>query len=119
MLFTNETESCRTDGQRQRTLDLRLRHGIHALEMHLLFEDLGRAGAELNGDVESSCSSFGRIVRIARCNGKKAATWKAADQARRFQWVPASVHEMNGASESMKSCLRSSTQMSMVYKELL
>ena len=52
------------DGLRQRTLDLRLRHGIHALEMHLRFEDLGRAGTELNVDVESTCSSFGRIVRI-------------------------------------------------------
>ena len=32
--------------------------------MHLRFEDLGRAGTELNADVESTCSSFGRIVRI-------------------------------------------------------
>ena len=53
------------DQELQRTLDLRFRHGIHALEIHLRFADLGREGTELRADVESSCSSLGRIVRIA------------------------------------------------------
>lgn len=35
--------------------------------MHLLFVDLGRVGTEVRVDVESSCSSLGRIVRIAWC----------------------------------------------------
>ena len=55
----------RADGQRQRTLDLRLRHGIHALEMHLRFADLDRVGGKLRADAESFRSSLGRIVRIA------------------------------------------------------
>ncbi len=37
---------------------------MHALEMHLLFVDLGKVGTELRVDLESSCSSLGRIVRI-------------------------------------------------------
>lgn len=45
-------------------MDLRFRHGIQALDMHLLFADRGKVGTELRVDVESSCSSLGRIVRI-------------------------------------------------------
>ena len=40
---------------------------MHALEMHLLFVDLGKVGTELRVDLESSCSSLGRIVRIPCC----------------------------------------------------
>lgn len=36
----------------ERTFDLRFRHGIQALEMHLLLADLGKVGTELIVDVE-------------------------------------------------------------------
>ena len=36
----------------RRTLDLRFRHGIHALEMHLLLADLGKVETGLKVDVE-------------------------------------------------------------------
>ena len=104
MPLTNEAESCPTDGQRQRTLDLRLRHGMHALEMHLLFEDLGRAGTELNVDVESTCSSFGRIVRIVGgVMERRQRPRKLQAKRVEFNGCLRQVHELKEAPESIVS----------------
>ena len=55
-------------------MDLRFRHGMHALEMHLLFADLDKVDAELEEDLESSCSSLGRIDRMAWYEVERKAT---------------------------------------------
>ena len=50
------------------TFDLRFRHGMHALDIHLLFADFGSSGTTSRLDEESVPSSLGLIVRIVLCN---------------------------------------------------
>ena len=53
-------------GGLDRTFDLRLRHGMQALEMHLLFAALETTGIGWRLEEGSFCSSLGRIVRMTR-----------------------------------------------------
>ena len=80
---------------------------MHALEMHLLFEDLGRAGTELKVDVESTCSSFGRIVRImGGVMERRQRPGKLQTKRVEIYGCLRQVHGLNGAPESIifKKC---------------
>lgn len=52
-----------------RTFDFRFLQGIHALDIHLLLEDVGALGPNLKLEGEPSCSSFGLISRISALGG--------------------------------------------------